>query len=385
MEGGYAIVYWSKADDDLDGSEAWRVSCWPIKKTWASNHSELVGVVEGANLVKTLSTKSSRWKNLKRLSIIITVDNRHVLQRLEQGQDLEDLCVQTALMQPGITEFTRITHELRELGRDLTLRWIPGHKHSVRPHKIADKYATGVAKEEKRPRCDITMDLDDGEVYESIGDKILAQMEIIAKRHPHLDDTGSTRVHLPSSDEFRRGICPTTLSPQPPSCPPQPPSCEPQPPFFPPQPSALPPRPPSCQPRPPTLPSQQPSYVLQPPSCPPQPLTLPPHLPPHLPPILPPALPPRPPSCPPWPPQHANPPPFPRPTRLPPPPQAYPPFPPPVYLASWSPVYPLPPSLTYSIPPPSAYPPPVTTDKKRKRVTDQQETVRQPALKTVRI
>jgi len=345
MKGGYAVVYWSKADD---GSERWRVCCWPINKTWSSNHSELVGTVETANFVKALSTKSSRWRKVKRPSIVMTMDSQNVHQKLHRGQDLEDLCGQTVLMQPGITEFIRITHELRELGRDLTLRWIPGHDHTVHPHNLADEYAFGVARGEKTPRCDdISMDLDDGEVYESIGDKILSQMEIIAKRHPHLDDTGSTRVHLPNSAEYRQGVVPSNCSPT--TTPSQPPSRPLQPPSHPPQPHPLPPRPPSCLLRQPTLPPRPLSYPSQPPSRPPQPLFCPLQPPTLLPrppsrPSQPPSypLPPhscRPPTLPPWPPPRSYLPPLPQPARLLPPPQAYPPIPPPVYAASWSPIY----------------------------------------------
>ena len=100
---------------------------------------ELMAILEGTNIAKELRKGRTDWSAVKNLDVTIFTDSENSLEFISKGQNLQNHDLHWAVLQPMIGEIIYNSHRLTELGCNLKLAWIPGHKHSVEPHKIADK------------------------------------------------------------------------------------------------------------------------------------------------------------------------------------------------------------------------------------------------------
>ncbi|KAK4216796.1 hypothetical protein QBC37DRAFT_370683 [Rhypophila decipiens] len=187
---GYAIVFRNPDSSGGGYQESdWAVCRWK-EDVWSSNDSELLALCEAINMVKALRTTHPHWMKPKNLFVTISSDSKKILKYLHEGQNLHDLNVRNALLQPGIEKFLRLVEEVKKMGCHITLRWIPGHHHTVLPHELADQNA-GVASMGNQPMQSFVPGLGTRGNYEPIGPDLAEQMMAIAKRHPHLDESGA--------------------------------------------------------------------------------------------------------------------------------------------------------------------------------------------------
>ncbi|KAM7185624.1 hypothetical protein V8F33_012302, partial [Rhypophila sp. PSN 637] len=139
--GGYAIVFRNPDSSGGGYQESDWVVCRWEENVWSSNDSELLALCEAINMVKALRTTHPHWMKPKTLFVTITSDSKWILRNLYNGQNLHDLNVRNALLQPGVRKFLQLAEEVKKMGCHITLRWIPGHKHTVLPHQLADQNA----------------------------------------------------------------------------------------------------------------------------------------------------------------------------------------------------------------------------------------------------
>lgn len=98
-----------------------------------------MAILEAANIAKELRKGRTNWTTVKNLEITIFTDSKTSLDYISKGQNLQNHNLHCAVLQPLVGEIIYDSHRLIELGFNLKLVWIPGHKHSAQPHKIADK------------------------------------------------------------------------------------------------------------------------------------------------------------------------------------------------------------------------------------------------------
>lgn len=212
-QGAYSVVFRNALDPgNGERPEDW-VACYWRQPVFGSDNAELVALCEGLNMAKTLRTAHPYWKKAKVLYVNIFSDSKNMLRQLEQGLNLTDLHVRSAVLQPGVEDFIRLTRDVDDLDSDLTLRWIQGHGHTVLPHVIADQAASRASMPGQREQSFVS-GLGPAGRYHPIGPRLFEKTMTIARRHPHLDNSGANfRFPIPHKHQVERGLVPSDYRP----------------------------------------------------------------------------------------------------------------------------------------------------------------------------
>ncbi|KAK0707219.1 hypothetical protein B0T21DRAFT_377395 [Apiosordaria backusii] len=119
---------------------------WFVSKIYNSQHAELLAICEALNIVKE-KQKGRRKGGHPPLRVLrLFSDSVNALEYVQKGQDLANTDFHMAALQPIVGEIIHLSHRLKELGCSIELRWVPGHRHQVQPHKKADVASRHAAK-----------------------------------------------------------------------------------------------------------------------------------------------------------------------------------------------------------------------------------------------
>ncbi|KAK0612556.1 hypothetical protein B0T17DRAFT_409668 [Bombardia bombarda] len=192
---GYSVVY----PQALSGQ--WVTSAWSCL-AYDNNQPEILAVLEALNIAKVLRQGKSMWSHTEPLEVHIFTDSHAAVTYIQKGLNLEVTDLFAALVQPAISAIIRLSHELSAIGVAVWLRNIPGHKHQVVPHQLADTTSRKVAFSGIN-RCEVDAG---GPPYVPIGSSIQRQALQIAKRHPWLDDEGTSGSSKSANATFRTQV-----------------------------------------------------------------------------------------------------------------------------------------------------------------------------------
>ncbi|KAH6844561.1 hypothetical protein B0I37DRAFT_432945 [Chaetomium sp. MPI-CAGE-AT-0009] len=130
----------SRASKDLDPPNQ---SAWPIHGLYDHRLGELLSVSEALYIASQQLEKRADSPALAGKTVVVRIfnDNQRNLEFL-QGAGVLDLGLVT-MAAPVLRSILLQSESIHKLGIDvrLELHWIPGHKHSIKPHALADKLA----------------------------------------------------------------------------------------------------------------------------------------------------------------------------------------------------------------------------------------------------
>ncbi|SPQ20252.1 703a844b-1041-4189-9ec3-8a196d566704 [Thermothielavioides terrestris] len=140
--GGYSVVY--KGAESKEDHWIWQA--WSVDETFNSHWAELMAIAEALNMaILRLSLKPTT----RTAEIYLFTDSLRSLDFLmKKSSEAAKQSRRTTFFEhagrPVRSFIARISRELHNLGVKLTLSHIPGHKHGVTGHIIADRTAHNV-------------------------------------------------------------------------------------------------------------------------------------------------------------------------------------------------------------------------------------------------
>jgi len=191
--GAYAIAllsWWPNTQSSLA-----RNSSFQVPAVYESTNSELLAITEELNMAYYLRSGPpmiTPWsdRNIP-LHIYIFTDTREGMDAIKQGQNLDATELNDALAQPFVSRIVYLTHALAALNCRVTIRWLPGHFHSILGFQNADVLARWTANGDLQPHlATVLWGTPYSAPYRMIGPELQAQVVRIALRHPNLDGYG---------------------------------------------------------------------------------------------------------------------------------------------------------------------------------------------------
>ena len=145
--GGLAVVY---AREELNKPRNWEAFSRQVPVMQGNHNGELEAIAVGLEIAAQCLVPASVAKRPGGLpgnfTVIIFSDSRTALHRVRTGSDINWKKLPEAIGKPMVDFIITQSYQLASMGCSVELRFIPGHKHQIPPHVMADKLAGEAAK-----------------------------------------------------------------------------------------------------------------------------------------------------------------------------------------------------------------------------------------------